>query len=462
LGSFASNQKREGDRIMDGHRTRPESARPSRPGTPSDVIEPDDGAPAQGRDLAIPRPMPLIIEDVPIDALHPDPANPRRISDPMLDALEASVGAFGVVQPILARRSDGVVIGGHQRLIAARMRGLLTVPVIYLDVTVEQSRLLNLALNKIGGTWHESLLARLLADLSSTQGIDLRLSGFAEDEIQTYLRSLQAREKREQLEDFDLDEALETATRTRRTRPGDLWKLGDHILLCGDATNADDIARLLGSRRASMAFTDPPYNVGLGDHGGHQRGTRRRRMANDALDPLDFEEFVRAWAHNLLAAVDGALYIFMSTKEWPTVSRILAEEGGHWSDTLIWAKDRFTLGRADYQRAYEPIWFGWREGAERFWCGDRDQSDVWEIARLADAPLHPVMKPVPLIERAISNSSREGDLILDLFVGSGSTLIACERTARVGAGIELDPRYVDVAVGRWERFSGQTGVVAHA
>jgi DNA modification methylase len=203
-----------------------------------------------------------------------------------------------------------------------------------------------------------------------------------------------------------------------------------------------------------MAFTDPPYNVSLGDHGGQQRGARRRRIANDSLDPIAWETFVRAWARNVLTCVDGATYVCMSSKELPLVSRVLAEEGGHWSDTIIWHKDRFVLGRADYQRSYEPIWFGWREGTSHHWCGDRDQDDVWEINRPSDAPLHPTMKPLPLMERAIANSSVSGDLVLDLFAGSGSTLIACERTGRRCAALELDPRYADVILGRFERFSG--------
>jgi DNA modification methylase len=159
------------------------------------------------------------------------------------------------------------------------------------------------------------------------------------------------------------------------------------------------------------------------------------------MDPIAWEVFVRAWARTLLTSVDGALYVCMSSKEMPLVSRVLAEEGGHWSDTLIWRKDRFVLGRADYQRSYEPIWFGWREGASHHWCGDRDQDDVWEIARPSDAPLHPTMKPLGLMERAIANSSVARDSVLDLFAGSGSTLIACERTGRRCAALELDPRY---------------------
>jgi DNA modification methylase len=394
----------------------------------------------------------LSVEQVPIDLLRPDPANPRRIGDEELDALERSLRQFGFVQPVLARREDRTVIGGHQRLVAARRLGLQTVPVTYLDLSVEQARLLNLALNRISGSWDDQLLARLLADLETS--VDVSLSGFGEDEIRDLLRSLETREKAERPEDFDLDSALEDATRTPRSKPGDLWALGEHRLLCGDATKPEDVERLLGGARPAMAFTDPPYNVSLGDHGGQQRGTRRRRIANDSMDPIAWEVFVRAWARTLLTSVDGALYVCMSSKEMPLVSRVLAEEGGHWSDTIIWRKDRFVLGRADYQRAYEPIWFGWREGASHHWCGDRDQDDVWEINRPSDAPLHPTMKPLPLMERAIANSSRSGDLVLDLFAGSGSTLIACERTGRRCAALELDPRYADVVLARWERFAG--------
>jgi len=227
-----------------------------------------------------------------------------------------------------------------------------------------------------------------------------------------------------------------------------------HRLLVGDATRAEDHERVLGGRRADLVFTDPPYNVDLGDHGGQSRRSRRRRLENDALDPAAWEAFVTGWARSLLGACDGALYICMSSKELPTVSRVLAREGGHWSDTIIWVKDRFVLGRADYQRAYEPIWYGWREGAKRHWCGDRDQSDVWSLDRPSSSPLHPTMKPLALMERAIRNSTRVGDLVLDPFAGSGSTLIACERTGRTCAAIEIDPLYASVIARRWERFSG--------
>src|SRR5674476_1373973 len=203
----------------------------------------------------------LTVEQAPIDQLRPDPANPRRISDEELDSLERSIRQFGFVQPILARKEDGVVIGGHQRLLAARRLGLTTVPVTYLDISVEQARLLNLALNKIGGSFDDALLARLLADLQATPDLDLTLSGFGEDEVKYLLRSLETREKREHVESFDLDDALEEARRAPRTKPGDLWVLGEHRLLCGDATRVEDVARLLDDAEPKLLTTDPPYGV---------------------------------------------------------------------------------------------------------------------------------------------------------------------------------------------------------
>jgi len=391
---------------------------------------------------------------VKLEDLRPDPFNPRRMSEEEMEALTRSIQQFGFVDPLIVRQGDMTVIGGHQRMLAARRLGYEEVPAVLLPISLDQARLLNLALNKISGDWDKELLARLLADLRPVDDIDLTLSGFSEDELEKLLKSLDVREKRERPESFDLDAALEAARAAPRAQQGELWALGDHRLLCGDATDSGAVFRLLDGKRAAMAFTDPPYNVSLGDHGGQQRGQRRRRIQNDALSPEAWESFCRAWARNLLASVDGAIYICMSTKEWPTVSRVLEEAGAHWSDTIIWAKDRFVLGRADYQRQYEPLWYGWREGAEHHWCGDRDQGDVWRIERPGESPLHPTMKPLALMERALENSCRPGDLVLDLFLGSGSTLIAAERTGRVCYGLEIDPHYASIVLARWEAFSG--------
>jgi DNA modification methylase len=398
----------------------------------------------------------IALVEIPIDELKADPANPRRISERELEALTKSIAEFGLVDPIIARAADHTVIGGHQRLLAGRKLGLKTVPVIYLDITKDKAQVLNVALNKISGDFDQELLARLLADLAQDPELDLTLSGFEEKEIGQLLKSLDAREKRDRPETFDLDAALRSAYENPRAQLGDLFQLGEHRVLCGDATKPEDVARLMNGTHAHMAFTDPPYNVSLGDHGGNQQGQTRRRIKNDAMAPEAWEAFCRGWAHNLVTAVDGALYISMSTKEWASVSRALAEAGGHWSDTIIWEKDRFVLGRSDYQRGYEPIWYGWREGAKRYFAGGRDQSDIWKIERPSDSPLHPTMKPLPLIERAIENSCQPGDVVLDLFLGSGSTLIAAERTGRISFGLELDPHYCSIVIARWEAFTGLT------
>jgi hypothetical protein len=286
---------------------------------------------------------PLTVVEVPIDDLRPDPANPRRISDTQVEALTRSIQEYGFVQPVLARSADKTVIGGHQRLTAARRLGYKTVPVSFLDITLEQARLLNLGLNKISGDWDQELLARLLADLS-TEEVDLSLSGFADDEVSKLLKSLEHRERRERVESFELDAALEAARAAPRAQRGELWALGDHRLLCGDACNTADVSRLFDGKQAAMCFTDPPYNVSLGDHGGQQRGARKRRIQNDSMPADEWEAFCRRWSRNLLSCVDGAIYVCMSTKEWPLVSRVLEGEGAHWSDTIIWAKDRFVLG----------------------------------------------------------------------------------------------------------------------
>ena len=394
----------------------------------------------------------LHVEQVPIERLRPDPANPRRIDEAELDALTRSIRTYGVVQPFVAR-ADGTLIAGHQRLTASRRAGLTLVPVIFLDLPEAQSQVLGLALNRISGTFDEQLLARLLGDLEREPDLDLSLSGFGEDEIHDLLRRLAAAELRDRPEAFDLDAALGEATRSPETKRGDLIVLGANRLVCGDATNADDVERALGGHRAGVAVVDPPYNVAYsGGHG--PRAKRRRTIANDDLGAAAFETFVRAWATVLLAVVDGALYIFTGSKELPTVSRVLAEAGGHWSDTIVWSKGTFTLGRSDFQRSYEPLWYGWREGSAHHWCGDRDQGDVWEIPRPVASPLHPAQKPTALLIRAIENSSLTGALVLDVFAGSGSSLIAAERAGRSWAGVELDPAYCDVIAARWAAFTG--------
>ena len=397
------------------------------------------------------------ITHLPIGELRPDPANPRRISDDELESLTRSIREFGLIDPIIARRENKVVIGGHQRLLAARKLGIKKVPVVLVDLSEDQAHLLNLALNKISGSWDQELLARLLADLNEVSDVDLTLSGFSEDELQKHLKSLDSREKKERLETFDLDAAMEAAQAAPVAHTGELWLLGEHRLLCGDSTDSGDVARLMGEVRASMAFTDPPYNVSYGEHGGASITGRRRVIQNDHLGE-GFYDFLVSACQNILSHTDGAVYIFMACAELDTLQRAFVDAGGHWSTFIIWAKNTFTLGRSDYQRQYEPILYGWREGDKHHWCGDRDQGDVWRFDKPTASPLHPTTKPVPLIQRAIENSSNTGEIVLDPFLGSGTSLIACERAGRICYGIELEPHYVDVAVMRWEAFTGEKAI----
>ena len=204
-----------------------------------------------------------------------------------------------------------------------------------------------------------------------------------------------------------------------------------------------------------MVFTDPPYNVDYRPLQGHSAG---RRIANDNLG-VAFEGFLSEICRNLLEVTKGAIYICMSSSEVGALKRVFTEAGGHWSTFLIWAKNTFTLGRSDYQRQYEPILYGWKQGKERYWCGDRNQGDVWFMNKPVTNDLHPTMKPVELVEQAITNSSTPGANVLDAFGGSVTTIIACEKTARYAQLIEVDPKYVDVAVKRWQEFTGREAVL---
>ena len=224
-------------------------------------------------------PQAIEIQKIEVTALRPDPSNPRMISAAELEALTRSIHQFG------------------------------------------------LALNKISGDWDQELLARLLAELETMPEIDVTVSGFDDGEVAALLKTLDARDKRERAEAFDLDAALEATRRAGGTKRGDCWALGEHRLLCGDATDGDDIARLLDGKHGAMCFTDPPYNVAIGDHGGQQAGARKRRLENDALPPDQWEAFCRSWAQQLLANVEGALYICMSSREWPLVGHDYLGEG---------------------------------------------------------------------------------------------------------------------------------------
>ena len=393
----------------------------------------------------------LTIEHVVIDDLRPDPTNPRRISDAELEALTRSVQEFGLVDPIIARREDKTVIGGHQRLLAARKLGLKAVPVVYIDLSPEKARLLNVALNRISGDWDKELLARLLADLETTPDIDISLTGFSEDELAKALKSLDAREKRSREETFDLDAAWQGAKANPSIVRDDVWRLGDHRVMCGDSGAGGDVARLVAGEEAQLMVTDPPYGVAYEDHGENPKGRKKGRpIANDALgaDQAAFwTEALRHWP------LDGDAYVF--SPSGPLIGTLCASieaAGITHRQWLIWIKDRLVLGRSHYHYRHEHIFYGWK--GKTSWNGSRKEDSVWEEPRPADSPEHPTIKPLPLCERAIENSSQPYDLVIDPFLGSGTTLIAAERTGRRCFGMELDPHYCSLVIARWEAFTG--------
>ena len=392
----------------------------------------------------------LQVQQWPVEKLIPYARNARTHSEEQVAQDAASITEFGWTNPILVG-GDGVIIAGHARLLAARKLRLREVPVIVLDHLSEtQRRALVLADNRLAlsAGWDEEMLRVELESLKE-ESFDLDIVGFTAEELEAILAGPE--ETRDGLTDED---AVPDEQEAVVSAAGDMWVMGEHRLLCGDSTQMEAVEKVLAGGLADMVFTDPPYSVSYTG-----KTARKLTIQNDDLG-AGFEQFLRDACVNIMAVTKGAIYICMSSSEIHTLQRVFREAGGHWSTFIVWAKNAFTMGRSDYQRQYEPILYGWREGTDHFWCGARDQGDVWFIKKPHVNDLHPTMKPVELVERAIRNSSKGRDTILDPFGGSGTTLIACERANRQARLIELDPRYCDVAVTRWQRWSGLTATLA--
>ncbi|MFN4115497.1 MAG: site-specific DNA-methyltransferase [Inhella sp.] len=390
------------------------------------------------------------IEQWPTAKLVPYARNARTHSETQVAQIAASIAEFGFTNPILAG-SDGVIVAGHGRLAAAQKLGLDVVPVVVLDhLSPTQRRALVIADNRIAENagWDDAMLRVELAALAD-DAFDVALTGFDADA----LAELMAGEESDADGQTD-DDAVPEVPETPISRSGDIWLLGAHRLLCGDATAAASYERLLAGEQSDMVFTDPPYNVNYANSAKDKMRGKDRAILNDNLGD-GFYDFLLAALTPTVAHCRGGIYVAMSSSELDVLQAAFRAAGGKWSTFIIWAKNTFTLGRADYQRQYEPILYGWPEGAQRHWCGDRDQGDVWNIKKPQKNDLHPTMKPVELVERAIRNSSRPGNVVLDPFGGSGTTLIAAEKSGRQARLIELDPKYVDVIVRRWQDWTGQ-------
>ena len=375
--------------------------------------------------------------------------NPKKHSADQIAQICASILEFGFTNPILIDDSN-VVIAGHGRLMGACELKLEYVPVVVLGhLNQTQQRALLLADNRIAenATWDEVLLQNVLAELQSAD-FDLALTGFGERELAELLEGIG--------DDIEgnCTEIIAELPVVPISKLGEVYILGDHRLVCGDATDPSCYEQLLGNEKASMTFTDPPYNVDYANSAKDKLRGRNRAILNDNLGD-GFHDFLLAAFTPMLACCDGAVYVAMSSSELDTLQAAFRAAGGHFSTFIIWAKNTFTLGRSDYQRQYEPILYGWREGAKRHWCGDRDQCDVWNFNKPHRNDLHPTMKPTELVGKALINSSRTGDIVLDPFGGSGTTMIISEQLKRRCMMAELDPRYIDTIILRWQEFTGK-------
>jgi DNA modification methylase len=376
---------------------------------------------------------PLQIRYVDPASLNLNEQNPRLMPPEEMAALKRSLAKWGFVDPIIVRRENGEVIGGHQRIAAAVELGIETVPVVEVDVSEIDALLLNVALNRIAGRWDESKLA-LVTDGLRLAGADLSLTGFTEGELRLYMQPKPG------LTDPDaVPEVSEPISKA-----GDLWVCGDHRLLCGDSTKAEDVERLMAGEKAGLCVTDPPYGV---DYDG---GTKRRETLAGDTDAgvLSFLKVV-PWTENASA------YVWHAGLRARHTEAALLAAGFTPSAIIIWAKQQAQFGNlgARYHQQHEPIFYATRPRA--YWGGSKNEATLWEYPRLSKNDLHPTQKPVALCDRAVGNSSPHGGLVVDPFLGSGTTMIACERLGRRCYGMEIEPRYVDVAVKRWEQFTGQ-------
>ena len=390
------------------------------------------------------------IQQWPVAKLIPYARNARTHSDEQVAQIAASIAEFGFTNPILTG-ADGVIVAGHGRLAAAQKLAMAMVPVVVLEhLSPTQRRALVIADNRIAENagWDETML-RVEMEALQLDDFDMSLTGFDADAL-AELMAGGGGDDLGNTDDDDVPEVLETAI----SRTGDVWLLGPHRLLCGDSTLEESYAQLLQGEEVDMVFTDPPYNVNYANTAKDKMRGKNRAILNDNLGD-GFYDFLLAALTPTVANCKGAIYVAMSSSELDVLQSAFREAGGKWSTFVIWAKNTFTMGRSDYQRQYEPILYGWREGGKHHWCGDRNQSDVWQIKKPHKNDLHPTMKPVELVERAIRNSSRPGNSVMDPFGGSGTTLIAAEKTGRVGRMIELDPKYVDVIVRRWQDWTGK-------
>ncbi len=393
---------------------------------------------------------PMQIEMRPVGALVPYVNNSRTHNDAQVAKIAGSIREFGWTNPVLIDGENGI-IAGHGRVMAARVLGLEEVPVIELvHMTEDQKRAYVIADNKLAelAGWDKDLLALELGALK-LDGFDIDLIGFDAIELAT----LTPPDPKDGLTDEDEAPACPVVP---TTATGDVWLLGDHRLMCGDSTSVAEVERLMAGYKADLIITDPPYNVA------YEGGTDEKlTIQNDSMSAEAFYQFLLA-AYGAMFAVakDGAgIYVFHADSEGMNFRKALLDAGFKLAQCCVWIKQSLVLGRQDYHWQHEPVLYGWKPNGAHRWYSDRKQTTVWQFDRPARNDVHPTMKPIALVEYPLCNSSRGGDIVLDLFGGSGSTLIACEKHSRSARLMELDPKYCDVIVHRWQEFTGKTATL---
>ena len=392
----------------------------------------------------------MLIEKKNTADLLPADYNPRKDlkpGDAEYEKLKRSIEQFGYVEPVIWNKTTGRVVGGHQRLKVLMDMGMTEVDCVVVAMDEEKEKALNIALNKISGDWDKDKLALLIADLQGAD-FDVSLTGFEPAEIDALFKDT----LKDGVKDDDFDVGAELAQPTM-TKPGDIWTLGRHRLICGDSTKAETYDLLMGSTKANLVITDPPYNV---NYEGSAGKIKNDNMADEAFYNFLLDAYTQM--HSAMAD-DASIYVFHADTEGLNFRRAFADAGFYLSGCCIWKKQSLVLGRSPYQWQHEPCLYGWKKNGKHQWYTGRKETTIWEFDKPKKNGDHPTMKPIPLLAYPIMNSSMSNSVVLDPFGGSGSTLIACEQTDRICYTIELDEKFCDVIVKRYiEQVGGADGV----
>ena len=392
----------------------------------------------------------MLIEKKNTADLLPADYNPRKDlkpGDAEYEKLKRSIEQFGYVEPVIWNKATGRVVGGHQRLKVLMDMGMTEVDCVVVAMDEEKEKALNIALNKISGDWDKDKLALLIADLQGAD-FDVSLTGFEPAEIDDLFKDTLKDGVKD--DDFDVGAELEKPT---MTKPGDIWTLGRHRLICGDSTKAETYDLLMGSTKANLVITDPPYNV---NYEGSAGKIKNDNMADEAFYTFLLDAYTQM--HSAMAD-DASIYVFHADTEGLNFRRAFADAGFYLSGCCIWKKQSLVLGRSPYQWQHEPCLYGWKKNGKHQWYTGRKETTIWEFDKPKKNGDHPTMKPIPLLAYPIMNSSMSNSVVLDPFGGSGSTLIACEQTDRICYTIELDEKFCDVIVKRYiEQVGGADGV----